>query len=243
MIAALFATALALSNGAVPSAPSTATPQPAGPLREVVYKYSYDKYTSRQYEDFGIPPSVDQRLSGYSGTMTVDVTAVGADGSIKLNVTESSANAQNLKKPLVADIIVHPDGGLLISGGNYDDVMETLAPYFGTSYFGDRTFQEGETWEQDSSDNNVPYVTNFTIKKMDGDTATVYSVTKPKQGKVSGTFTIEITVVYKASLLVPLSLDMVIMSTGSLTDSTASAHTRYSFQRVSDTKDSGASGK
>src|SRR5207245_11671269 len=99
------------------------------------------------------PQSIGQK-DGYQGTMTLDVMQVGDDGSILVNVTEKT-DASNDKKGATAQIVVHPDGGLVIAGGTYYNEMLTLVPYLATKYFGDRELQEGAKWQVDSNVNKV----------------------------------------------------------------------------------------
>lgn len=213
-------------------------PADTQPLREIVYKFSFDRMTTRTLEEFGAAPDAATSNGGYSGTLTIDVKTVGDDGSILIEATETT-NATNAKKPNRADFVVHPDGSLVIVAGTYDDSMTTLLPYFATKFFGDHDLQLGASWEMNSIADKVQSTSKFTVSSIAGDSATIAIETQAKGGNLPGPLSVEAKLEYKASLLVPLSLDVVIINSGQSVASSANAQSHYHFARVSDTRDSG----
>ena len=234
--------AAALAFGPAPHAAATQTP---APLREIVFKFSYDRKVERSVEEFGAPNLNVGGSNVLSGKMTVDVTQVGQDGSIRVSATDAYDSAVNAKKPFTADIVIHPNGDVVIVGGEAEDMMMTLLPYLGTRYFSDHDLQEGASWKLISPPGQSQTTTTFNVSNVTHDTATVSSVGKATGGDVQGTLSIESKVVYKASLLVPLSLDIVIIRSGTGSTagqpSTQNAQTHYRFDRISDTRDTAGS--
>lgn len=235
------AAALALA----PSAPASPAPTPA-PLREIVFKYSYDRKVERSVAEFGAPNLNVGTTNAYAGTITVDVMEVDSANMILVSVTDA-ARVTNGDKPIVGQVVVVPDGSLRIVGGDYDDTIETILPYMATNYFGDHPLQEGSEWIVLSPPSDKSQTTTkYTVSNVTADTATITSVTTAKGSDVAGTLSIETKVVYKASLLVPLSLDIVVIRSGSTSSSgdpsTQDATTHYHFDRVSDSRDSAGKG-
>jgi hypothetical protein len=239
MIAALLAAIVLDPTPAAP--PPSQASQTATVLRELVYKFSYDNIEERTIEDFGVPPQSQMNRTGYSGTMTLDVMKVGQDGSILMAIAEMT-NAENQKKPSIAQIVVHPDGSLIETSGAPDQNMLILLPYFATSYFGDRTLQEGTTWQTSATNDKMVSSTAFNVSKVDGDVATVTAVQTQKGGSLTGSLTTRTTVAYKASLLVPISLNVQVSNDRTGMAATQTSRAIFNFERTSDTRDTTAKG-
>lgn len=240
MIAALLA-ATFLGSPAPTAAPAPSSQAPTV-LREVVYKFSYDNMEERTVEDFGAPPQSAMNTAGYSGTITVDVIQVDPDGSILAGVSEMT-NAENQKKANTAQFVIHPDGALTAAGGTYDRDMLILLPYFATSYFADHSLQEGSSWQTSATNDKVLSTTSFNVTKVDGDIATVSCVETDKGGSLNGSVTTRTTVAYKASLLVPISLNVQVSNDRTGMAATQSSRVIFNFDRVSDTRDVAANGR
>jgi hypothetical protein len=236
------AAALAFAN----AAPAAATQKPA-PLREIVYKFSFDRKVERSVEEFGAPNLNVGGTNTFSGKLTVDVTQVGDDGSIRVSATEAIDRSENMTKPITADIVIRTNGDLVIVGGETEDDMTTLLPYLATKYFADHDLREGAGWKEISAPGKTQTTTTYSVSNVGADTATVSSVAKATGGSVSGPLSIESKVVYKASLLVPLSLDIVVLQSGNTTTggraSTVDTQTHYHFDRTADTRDTAGSGR
>jgi hypothetical protein len=219
-------------------ADSTATAAPAaGPLREVVYRFSYDSRVERSYGDFGAAaPQTGESSGGYSGKVVVDVMRAASDGLL-VHVTETT-NAENGAKPIAADIVVLTDGSLKIISGSYDQGMTMLLPYFGENCFGSNTLHQGDSWTTSSTTaDGVAITSNFTVANVSGDEATVTLSAAPTNSKAGSAMNVDTKVVYKASLLVPLSLSVVIRGAGQNTISANQIQDEYHFDRISDTRD------
>ena len=240
--------AFILSAALLQTATSTVSPAPAassGPLREVVYKYSYNDKTEMSTsasigDQLAAPPTSAGFEGGYNGTMTVDVLQVDpSDGYIKAEV-HCETDAANGKKPDDAVFVVHPDGGLTIVSGNYDTDMLTLLPYFGTQYYGPHDpLQQGMQWTdattfQDGK-TEIPAETVTTVTSVTGSSAQIQATTKATN--VGTGFGIELKVLYNAQKLVPLNLDVRTMVRGESVNSTGERILHYHFDRVSDTLD------
>jgi hypothetical protein len=225
-----------------PAAPVAATHTPA-PLREIVFKFSYDRRVQRSVEEFGAPNLNVGGTNAFSGKLTVDVTQVGEDGSIRVTATEAIDRSENMTKPIAADVVIRPNGDLVIVGGETEDAMLTLLPYLATKYFADHDLQEGASWKVISAPGKSQTTTTYSVSNVGADTATVSSVAKASGADVNGPLSIESKVVYKAPLLVPLSLDIVVLQSGDTTTagraSTVDTQTHYHFNRTSDTRDTG----
>ncbi len=225
-----------------------ATPAPtAAPLREIVFKYSYSRKVERSVEEFGSPDLNVGNTNGYAGKLTVDVMQVDSASMILVAVTDAVTGTVNATKPLVGDVVISPSGDVKIVGGDYDETMTTILPYLATNYFGDHQLQEGATWKLISlAADKTKTTTTFNVSNVSADTATITSTTQSSGGDSSGTSSMEMKVVYKAALLVPLSLDIYITSSGDTTTagraSNQNATTHYHFDRVSDSRDKAGSG-
>ncbi|HXW76377.1 MAG TPA: hypothetical protein VEJ20_03115 [Candidatus Eremiobacteraceae bacterium] len=207
-------------------------------MREIVYTLSVNSRVERAYEDFGAaPPDTRADSGGYNGKMVIDVMQAASDGLL-LHVTETT-NAENGAKPVVGDLAVYNDGTVRAVGGDYDQSMTMLLPYFATDWFGPNELQQGNSWQANStSADKVDLVTNYLVAAVSGDVATITSSTKPATANKSS-LDIETKVLYKADLLVPLSLTIVVHQMGDNTSSNNEAENTYHFDRVSDTRDPG----
>jgi hypothetical protein len=224
----MFSVVIAAAMLAFAPAQPAAGAKPAPPLREIVYKFSYDSRTET-------PPGASTIAGSFAGTMTLDVTQVGGDGTVRVTATVTG-NELKVKKPVIADIIVRPDGGLIVHNGEYDTEMMTLLPYLATNYFGDHELQEGASWKHIAKGDNVQTTTTYNVSHVTSTTATISSVSQARGSSVNGPMTLKSRLVYKASLLVPLSLDVVVVHSGN-------GQTNYHFNRVSDTRDRAGSGR
>lgn len=219
------------------SAPAPTSAPSAGPLREIVYKYSLDRmseYTSGSYDS---PAQSDTQNAGYSGTMTIDVVQVDAAAGILKVAVQDRTNALNDRGGTSGTLIIRPDGTVLAVGGKYDQDMTTILPYLATGYFAGHDLQQGAQWETDSTEGGIDYATTTTVSNVNGSNATVTTETKAQRGVVNGSFAIVTKLVYEATKLVPISLDVQVRRNGSGDTAAAEQTTHYHFDRVSDTLD------
>lgn len=240
MFAIMLAAILADSS---PPAP-TAAPS-AGPLREIVYKYSLNSTGTTTAQSYDQGTDTSTAVGGYNGSMTIDILVVDpSNGYLKAHVKDST-NALNYRAPTEADIIIHPDGELIVTAGKVDEDMATIVPYLGTKYFGDNVLQQGNQWASYSTSDGIDYKTTTTVSGVSGDVATISLETKAEKGVINGAFEIEGKIGYEAAKLVPVSLDVIMTRTGSdvasgggsgfADEGTHMVH--YHFDRVSDTLD------
>lgn len=226
-----------------------ATPAPtAAPLREIVYRYSYSRKVERSVAEYGAPDLNVGTTNGYAGKLTVDVMQVDAANMILVAVTDAVTGTVNVTKPLVGDIVISPSGDVKIVGGEYDLTMTTILPYLSTAYYGDHALQEGATWKLITNGaDKTQTTTTFNVSNVTTDTATITSTTQAKAADSSGTTSVETKVVYKAALLVPISVDILISSSGDTMTagrpSNQDATTHYHFDRISDSRDKAGSGR
>jgi len=223
-------------------APSPARTAPAPVLRKIVYRFAFDRKVERSMTQSG-GPSIDVgSASSNSGTLTVDVRQVGGDGSLRVSAKVEYVKAASTQRPFTAEIVVRPDGSLRVVNGTYDDKMQILLPYLATKYFVDHQLQGGATWKVVSPpSDSVKTTTTFIVTNVAGTSATISFSGQAHGGPLPGAATIQSTLVYKASLLVPLSLDVMIVRTGAGASAGTTApqqdRTHYRFDRVSDSRD------
>jgi len=220
---------------ATPPAP-TAAPS-AGPLREIVYKYSLDRkseYTSGSYDS---PAQSNTQNAGYSGTMTIDVVQVDAAAGILKVAVQDRTNALNDRGGTNGTLVIRADGTVLAVDGKYDQDMTTILPYLATGYFAGHDLQQGAQWVTYSTEDGIDYETTTTVSAVAGNDATVTTETKAQKGIVNGSFDILTKLVYEATKLVPISLDVQVRRNGSGDTAAADQSTHYHFDRVSDTLD------
>lgn len=234
-----FVAALLLDSTASP-APSQ--PAPAAPMREIVYKFSENltnQYTTDQSSgNLAVPPQSSTGTSGFSGTMTIDVLEVDENGYLKADVKEAT-DAQNGAKPFDAVFIVRPDGNLVKVSGTDDAGMTSLVSFFGTKYFADQSLAQGEQWTTYMTYGKIEYETTTSVTGTTGDDVSMKSSAKAVKGLGNGSLTVQTSLVYRASKLVPLTLDVLQIRTGSGDTSDAEQTTHFHFDRVSDTLDKG----
>jgi len=248
MFAAFLAAGLLVDSSA---SSSSAQVQASVPLREIVYKFSENlttEYTTDQTSTgytttqgtngLAAPPESSTRTSGFNGTMTVDILEVDPDGYLKADVKETT-NAENGRAPFEAVFIIRPDGNLVKVSGTDDSGVTSLMAYFGTHYFADRTLTEGQRWNTDETYGKVEYQTTTTVTGTNRNDASMKSMTKAVRGVGNGALTIQTSMVYRASKLVPLSLDVVQIRQGSGDTSSAEQTSHFHFDRISDTLDKG----
>ena len=231
----------------------TGQPQPAPqatPLREVVYNFSEDDRTEYSTDQTGTgdaetttatntlaaPPASSLTSTGYHGTITVDILQVDGSGFIKAEMHETT-NAENGANPFDAVFIVRPDGGLARVSGSDDVDMTTLMAYFGTQYFASHDLSVGTQWLNQSVVDAVEYDTTTTVTAVSGNNVSIASTMKMPHSTVSGTTTVNTSLVYNAAKLVPITLDVRSIHMGSGTTSSAEQTAHYHFDRVSDTLD------
>lgn len=220
--------------GFVVPQPATTSPSPT-PLREVVYKFSYDE-SEDSYLRFvdGSTSHIKDSIDSYSGSATVDVTSVGEDGSIRVTTSETFEPKSNMTAT-ADDIVVHPDGSLQIVRGPADQEMITLLPYFASKYFGSHDLQQGNTWQTGSTVDKDKSTTTDSVVAVSGDTATI-TIQTTDSGVLNENFIIQSTVDYNAPLLVPTALDTVVTTIGRGT-AVHAMHYHFHFIRISDTHD------
>ncbi|HEY7995113.1 MAG TPA: hypothetical protein VID24_12950 [Candidatus Eremiobacteraceae bacterium] len=244
MFAAFLAAGLLLDS----AAPSSSS-QALLPLREIVYKFSEDlttEYTTDQTSTgytttqstngLAAPPESSTHTSGFSGKLTVDVLEVDPDGFLKADVKETT-DAENGRVPFEAVFIVRPDGNLVKVSGTQDAGMTSLIAYFGTQYFADRKLAPGQQWTTEMAYGKVQYETTTSVTRTSGDDVSMKSTAKAVKGVGNGSLTVQASIVYRASKLVPVSLDVLQLRQGSGDTSAAEQTAHFHFDRVSDSLD------
>jgi len=233
----MFAIIVAALLADVPTPAPAASPAADAPLREIVYKYSLDVTGSTTIQSYDQAVDSATAVGGYHGSMTIDVVQVDpSNGYLKAHVKDSTT-ALNYRAPTEEDIIIHPDGELIVTAGKVDEDMATIVPYLATKYFGDNTLQQGNQWSTYSTSDGIDYKTTTTVSSVSGDVATISLETKAEKGVMNGAFEIEGKVGYEASKLVPLSLDVIMTRQASGVSDEGSHTVHYHFDRVSDTLD------
>jgi len=224
---------------------STTAAAAAGPLREIVYKYSLNSTSTTSAQSYEQGTDSSTAVGGYNGSMTIDILKVDPSNGYLLAHVRDQTNALNYRAPTEADIIIHADGTLIVTTGKVDEDMATVVPYLGTKYFGDNSLQQGNEWSTYSTSDGIDYKTTTTVSSVSGTVANVSVVTKAEKGVMNGAFEIEGKIGYEAAKLVPVSLDMIMTRSGSnasagggsgfADEGTHLIH--YHFERVSDTLD------
>lgn len=237
-----FAALFALNDPAaspVPATASQATPAPVAtqrPLREVVYdvttNWRVDDITESYAggADATEPGSTEYRNG--QGTVTVDVFGRTADGSLIVMVTEAWKEPT---KQLPFEGTIEPTGILNFDSTGpaaLDDIAGELLPYFGTQFAPPETLDTTTRWSIQGSSGKISAATEYQITAVSGDTVTVH---KDQTIKAIGTITVDGSVVYEPSLLVPISGTVRKRSTQMYSDGQTTRTLVITFTRVSDT--------
>lgn len=236
--AAITAAILVVTGPATPAPAPSAAPS-AFPSREVVYRFSYDRWieSTEKFID-GSSSSHKNRTDAFKGTLTIDITAIDADGTVQAKARdEFDAGAD--QQPAMGDFLIFPDGSLAFADGSHDDGMITLLPFFATKCFGDHDLQKGASWQIGPTADENSRTTKYAVKAVEGDVATITTESQGKGGTPDIDVTVQTTVDYKASVLEPTSLDVLIVSSGKRLAS-MDLQNHYHFERVSDTRDTPA---
>ena len=221
---------------AVPAA-SPAPARPAGaPLREVVYNVTtllrFDDIT----ESFGggpnaVPPASTSSVENH-GTVTVDVMGKNADGT--LYITILGLWKQHLRLvPTKAS--VSPDGTVALDPSDIDELALELLPYFGTHFMPDGPLDTSTKWTLSSNGNKSSIVINYAVANVKDKTITIH---KTATIKALGSESIDGTVVYLPSMLVPITGEIKKRMTEMYSDGQSQGSLNIRFDRISDTFES-----
>src|SRR5215472_3919464 len=224
----------AASASPSPSAPAAATAS-TRPLREVVYSVDADVRLDQIAESYGGgADATDPGSTGYlnaQGTVTVDVTGRQQDGELQLTVTE---NWKEQAKPVSFGAFVRPDGYIGIESltpSAIDDAPDELLPFFGTAFAPLGTLSTTTRWTQNANENQLTISTEYDITSVSGDTVTVHKIQTIKGGDSAS---VDGSVVYQPSMLMPISGDITKKTTHMFADGSQSATLTIHFSLVSD---------
>ncbi|HET9342402.1 MAG TPA: hypothetical protein VFO25_05785 [Candidatus Eremiobacteraceae bacterium] len=223
----------------LPATASQASPAPVAtqrPLREVVY----DVTTNWRIDDItesyaGGADATDPGSTEYKngqGTVTVDVFGQTADGSLIVTVTEAWKEPT---KQLPLEATIQPSGNLnfdLTGPTSLDNVGGELLPYFGTQFAPAGTLDTTTRWSIEGAAGKISTRTDYQITAVSGDTVTVH---KDQTIKEIETITVDGSVVYEPSLLVPISGTVRKRSTEMYSDGQTTRTLVITFTRTSDT--------
>jgi hypothetical protein len=219
-----------------PSTPGATLVLPKTPLREIVYDFSLvRKSTGHAVPNGYNGPQYALLSGGLTGRITIDVMAVQPDQSLVLRVIQST-NAENDRAPRTSIVLIHPDGGLQMISGLYDDSMMKIEPYLGAAYFAGHDLQQAASWTDDSTVGTYKIATTTTVSKVDGDLATIDTTMKEISGQIHGSYSGSSSLVYDAPLLVPVSLDIHLTIVNGDTGTSGMVTLHYQFTRISDTR-------
>jgi hypothetical protein len=230
VLVAILATALSIS-GASPAPVATQIP-----LREVVYdvttNWRVDDITESYAggADATEPGSTEYRNG--QGTVTVDVFARSADGGLYVSVTEAWKEPT---KQLPFEGTIEPKGILNFDSTGpaaLDDIGGELLPYFGIQFAPPGTLDVTTRWSLGGSSGKLSATTEYQITAVSGDTVTIH---KDQTIKGLGTITVDGSVVYEPSLLVPISGTVRKRSTEMYADGQTTSTLVITFSRISDT--------
>jgi hypothetical protein len=224
---------------ASPAPAATAAPAAgaaaSGPLREIVYKVAQTDSSSGTASDYG-GTDTGSRSGWDQGTLTIDVLQVLSDDILAVHASEAWNSLGG--KPFAATGYVASDGTLSLVSGTYSAVMLTLLPYVASGFIASHNMTLGTAWTLSGDADKVHYEHHYAVTKIDGADVTI-SIDGQMTGSGMGMFpTIERdTVVYRPSLLVPISGDFSTRTRSSTGAEDSTVSHNLHFQRVSDTRE------
>lgn len=217
MIAAIILAAVTLA--AASPAPAAQNQQVYKPLREVVYKVVANLQINDSSESYGgfnqgtLASGVDSSgtmgnysasapgsngATGGTGTVTVDIMAVAADGTLGIRVTEQWTG---VARPSSFDGAVSPDGTVEFQQSTIQDVTRELLSYFGTHFVPTDGLDTTTRWQTNQPYMNGNVTTDYSVSAVNGSIVTIQKKQAIKGFDVSTTGTIQ----YQAATLVPIS--------------------------------------
>lgn len=187
-------TAILLAAATATATPSSAPAQNQQvyrPLREVVYKVATDlriEDITESYSDpvannpfqnggFSSAPSALTRLAGGTGTVTVDVMAVAADGALGVRVTEQWHGAP---RPSTFDGVVTSDGIVEFPESTINDVTRELLSYFGADFVPVTALSLGTAWKTTIPFAKGEVTTDYSVSGIKGNIVTIQKKQKVK---------------------------------------------------------------
>ena len=229
--------ALVIAAAASSGAPSPTASDP--PLREVVFHVSFtrrERVTDGSYIGLFIPrPHVQSADDSEDGTITVDVMAVAAD-TLGVRVMESWS-----QRPRTATFLgnIAPDGALHFGSQPLSEVALALLPMFGPKWMHDEPVDTGVKWNTKYADREADISTDFEVVSTQDELVDVRETQSVQVRSARGlsAFTTG-TIVYKASLLVPVELRLERRASRGGTDDSDDETMVINVDRVSDTLDS-----
>jgi len=242
--------AAALSLFAPPAAPSpaaAATPaiyEQARPAREVVYQFTYDESQEQTTNEIGQPPDTQTMVSGYSGTLTIDILSVEAGDEVHLTIRETT-DAANNKKAIVREAFLRNGGHIYFVGAeptqdpNEEQTPESaielylLLPYLAPDWPRGSPLDKGSSWKSDRFGDFRNIGVKYSVSAVAKDVVTIDAASTPN-GPSPGAMTLEERLVYDRASLLPTSLDAY-ASLLQNSDESIDAHAHYHFKLASDT--------
>jgi hypothetical protein len=221
----------------VVAASPTPTAAPAAlsttPLREVVYKVSTWERVDDITESFGggpgaAPPASTDMGMG-EGTVTVDVMAKFEDSVLGVKVTEKWESSPS---PMHFTGAVAPDGTVEFALNTINPVTVELLPYFATHFAPEGALVSGVHWTVDKESGKTDVETTYTVTEKSDNLVTVH---KDTTIKALGSETVDGTIVYDPSLLVPISGQIRVRRTEMFSNGQATRTIDLKFDRQSDT--------
>ncbi len=232
-LAVMLALADPIASPVPATSPAPAAPAAAGPLREIVYKIAQTDSASGTASDYGGTGTGSE--SGWDqGTLTVDVLQVLSGDILVVRASEAWNSLGG--KPFAATIYVGPDGTLSIVSGTYSAIMETMLPYLSSGFVTSHDMTVGTSWKTSGDSGKAHFDHNYAITKIDGADVTV-SVDGTMSGMGMFPTTEQDTILYRPSVLVPISGDFETRTRSSNGEEDQTVTHSLHFQRVSDTRD------
>jgi len=238
--AAFFLSAPSSSPTPIIMPPPSIFARPDRSMREVVFGFTYDESDEWTRDVIGSPPESQTALSGYSGTMTVDVMNSNADGDLRVAITEAT-DAVNGKKPFVYNMILRHDGRLVYVVAGSSDASDAplelylLLPYLATNRFGDHSLQSGSSWQEDTFLDFDAVGATYSVSSAANGLTDVHIVTT-HPGSSHDATTIDERLEYEADLQVAKALDVYVSVLNNGVHGT-DARLHYHFKLTSDTPD------
>jgi hypothetical protein len=225
MLAALLATSAFLV--------ADATPPPAiAPLREVVYKVSTSLEVSGNVQSYEGMNTSNNFVTD-QGTVTVDIMVI-QNNVLGMDVTEVM-DKKGTKSKYQGNVTA--DGVVNFSPSSINDASRELLPYFGPQFLALDAPNVGSKWVTSLTRSGAKVDTQYTVTKIDGPLLTLgvnQKVAIQSNGAAGNTTG---SVVFKPSLLVPVSGDLHKVFTQTTPEGFVKQTLSVHFERVSDSRD------
>lgn len=202
------------------------------PLREVVYKVKTSLQVSGNSQSYEGMGSTNQFVTD-DGTVRVDIMAVQSN-VLGIDVTE----IMNKKgTPSKYQGNVTPDGTVNFGPSTISDITRELLQFFGTQFLATDNVNVGSKWQTSLTRGAAKVDTDFAVTKIDGLLLTINEDQRISVKTTGAAGTTKGTIVFKPSLLVPVSGDLNKVFTQSTPEGFVKQTLSLHFERVSDSRD------